>query len=190
MTRTAWAGASLASLLGLAALFAAGRAHAAVTVFANDTAKACYMAAKLGDPTQRGLDDCTDAIVGSPMSAHDLAGTYVNRGVVYMIHGLYRPAQTDFEVALKLDKTLGEAYVNHGAALIAQRHYAEGIAEIDRGLPLRPDEPEKAYYNRGIADEALDDVKQAYFDYLKASELKPGWAAPKTELARFTVRTQ
>lgn len=190
MTRTAWAGASLASIMGLAALFAAGQARAAVSVFANDTAKACYMAAKFGDPAQHGVDDCTDAIMGAPMSSHDLAGTYVNRGVVYMVHRLYRPAQMDFEAALKLDQGLGEAWVNHGAALIALHQYAAGVAEIDRGLPLGPDEPEKAYYNRALADEALNDVKQAYYDYLKASELKPSWDAPKAELARFTVRTQ
>ncbi|MDR3512832.1 MAG: hypothetical protein P4L73_14445 [Caulobacteraceae bacterium] len=188
MTRTAWAGAAAASILGLAALLAAGQARSAVTVFANDQAHACYLAAKLGDLAQTGLDDCTQAIGGAPMSDHDLAGTFVNRGVIYMLHGRYRPAQADFEAALKLDTTLGEAYVNHGAALIAQRRYAEGIADIDRGLPLGPQEPEKAYYNRAIADEALDDVKDAYFDYLKAAQLKPAWAAPKAELARFTVR--
>ena len=188
MTRTAWAGAAAASILGLAALLTAGQARAAVTVFANDSAKACYMAAKYGDPAQNGLDDCNTAITGAPMSDHDLAGTYVNRGVVYMVHGEYRPAQSDFEAALKLDDSLGEAYVNHGAALIAQRRYAEGIADIDRGLPLAPEEPEKAYYNRALADEALDNIKAAYLDYLKAVQLKPTWAPPQAELARFTVR--
>lgn len=188
MTRTAWAGAAAASILGLAALLAAGEARTAVTVFANDQARACYVAAKMGDPAQTGLDDCNLAIDGTPMSDHDLAGTLVNRGVVYMLHGAFRPAQADFEAALRLDDALGEAYVNHGAALIAQKRYAEGVAEIDRGLPLRPDEPEKAYYNRGVAEEALADLKGAYFDYLKAAELKPAWPAPRTELARFTVR--
>jgi len=191
MTRTAWPNSvsiAAASLLGLAALLAAAPARSAVTVFAGDQAQACYQAAKLGDLAQTGIDDCTTALVSTPMSDRDRAGTFVNRGVVYMIHGQYRPAQVDFEAALKLDAGLGEAYVNHGAALIAQRRYAEGIADIDRGLPLAPGEPEKAYYNRALADEALDNLKAAYFDYLKATQLKPAWAAPRTELARFSVR--
>lgn len=187
MSRTAWAGASVAAL-GM--LLAAYPASSAVTVFGGDQAQACYQAAKYGDPTRTGLGDCTLAIESTPLSLDDLAGTYVNRGVVHMLHEQFRLAQADFDSALQLKANLGEAYVNRGAALIALHRYAEGIADIDRGLPLRPDEPEKAYYNRAIADEALDNVKQAYFDYLKASELKPTWTAPKTELARFTVRTQ
>lgn len=39
----------------------------------------------------------------------------------------------------------------------------------------------RTYVNRG-------DVKAAYLDYSKAAELDPDWDAPKTELARFTVK--
>ena len=53
------------------------------------------------------------------------------------------------------------------------KHFAEGKADIDHGLELGSSEPAKAYYNRGLADEYLDDEKAAYFDYSKASELDP-----------------
>ncbi len=61
------------------------------------------------------------------------------------------------------------------------------MAEIDRGLALDPDQPEKAYFNRAVAKERLNDLKGAYFDYRRALELKPDWDMPKVELARFTV---
>ena len=55
---------------------------------------------------------------------------------------------------------------------------------------MKPTEPEKAYYNRGVAEERLGDVRSAYFDYRTASQLKPDWSLPKIELARFTVTPQ
>ena len=58
---------------------------------------------------------------------------------------------------------------------------------LDLLVLLGPEEPEKAYYNRGLANEGLDDVKAAYFDYLRALELKPDWPIPQRELRRFSV---
>lgn len=175
-----------ASACGLIAVTCGSTAWAAVTVY-SDQAQACYKAAKFGDSRGTGIGDCTEAMFGLAKSDPDLAGTLVNRGVLYLMRGDYRLGQADFDQALTLNPRLGEAYVNRGAALIGLKRYAEGVADIDRGLPLGPDEPEKAYYNRALADEALDDMKAAYFDYLKASQLKPDWAAPKHELTRFTV---
>jgi tetratricopeptide (TPR) repeat protein len=173
--------------LGASGVAAAGAAHAAVTVFGGSFAQDCFKAAKYGDVRSEGLDNCTRAIETEMLDKRDLAGTYVNRGVVYMEETDYNHAGADFEQALKLNPMLGEAIVNRGAVLIAQRHFQDGIDEITRGLALSPEEPEKAYYNRAIAYESVDNLKAAYYDYMKASELKPNWAAPKTELARFTV---
>jgi len=61
------------------------------------------------------------------------------------------------------------------------------VADIDRGLAYGPEQPEKAYFNRALAKEFLDDTKGAYLDYLKAAELAPTWTAPQVELKRFTV---
>jgi tetratricopeptide (TPR) repeat protein len=174
--------------LGLSAVLAVGAAHAAVTVFGGPgPAEDCYKAAKFGAAPADGIQSCTQAITSQIMSDHDLAGTYVNRGVIYMAMASFVPAQHDFEAAMKLDPKMGEAVVNHGGALIALRRYADGIAEISRGLDLNPSEPEKAYFNRALAYESLDDLKAAYYDYSKAAELKPGWDEPRAELARFTV---
>jgi tetratricopeptide (TPR) repeat protein len=181
------AGGMAICALGLAAAaLCAGSARAAVSVFANDQARDCYTAAKFGDKERRGIADCTAAMVNG-LSNHDIAGMLVNRGVIYLSYARYSLAIDDFNSSIKLDATIGDAYVNRGAALIAQKKFAEGRDDIDKGLPLGADEPEKAYYNRGIADDYLDDEKAAYFDYLKASQLDPNWYAPKNELSRFTV---
>lgn len=166
---------------------AAGARAATITVFGGDLARACFQAAKFGDVRSDANRDCTLAIETEPLSTRDLAGTYVNRGVVYMQHQAWRDAQADFETAMKLMPGLGEAIVNRGAALVAQHRYTDGIADLTRGLALSPEEPEKAYFNRALAYEGLNDEKSAYFDYLKASEIAPKWTAPRDELARFTV---
>lgn len=183
------ASAAMAGLaLGLVAVMAAGAGHAAVTVFGGPgPAEDCYKSAKFGGPPSVGIDVCTQAINTETMTDRDLAGTYVNRGVIYMAMVSFVAAQHDFESAIKLQPKMGEALVNHGGALIAQKKYADGIAEISRGLELNPSEPEKAYYNRGLAYESIDDLKAAYYDYSKAAELKPSWDEPRAELARFTV---
>ena len=48
-------------------------------------------------------------------------------------------------------------------------------------------EPEKAYYDRGLAYDWLDNPKAAYADYRKALELAPTWDLVKDQLYRFSV---
>ena len=175
---------------GLAAVgLAAGPAQGAVSVYANNQGRDCYIAAKFGDKLRRGVEDCTAAMAPG-LPKHDIAGMLVNRGVIHLSYARYALAIDDFNASIKLDATIGDAYVNRGAALIALKKYAEGRADIDKGLPLAPDEPQKAYYNRGLADDYMDDERAAYFDYLKASQLDPDWDLPKKELTRFTVSTK
>jgi tetratricopeptide (TPR) repeat protein len=78
--------------------------------------------------------------------------------------------------------------VNRGATLVGEDRFREGVEQIDKGLSLGVKDPEKAFFNRGLANEALGDLQAAYRDYSRAAELKPDWAAPKTELARFSVK--
>ncbi len=180
------AGAALGLGLGW---FIAEPAVASVTVLGANFAHQCYLSAKFGGGSLADeIDVCTRSLGTEALERRDLAGTYVNRGVLYMQQGDFKAAEKDFRQSLSLLPSLGEASVNLGGAMIGERRYAEGVAEITRGLALGPEEPEKAFYNRALGYEGLDDMKSAYFDYLKATQIKPGWAAPKAELARFTVR--
>jgi tetratricopeptide (TPR) repeat protein len=59
--------------------------------------------------------------------------------------------------------------------------------DLNKAIALGVDEPAKAYYNRALAYEGLEDAKAAYFDYQKAIELSPDWSAPREQLVRFKV---
>jgi tetratricopeptide (TPR) repeat protein len=174
------------------ALISWGRpARADTTVIGGGFAQECSESAKLAAINRPAhadaITECTLALDNEVLTTHDLASTHVNRGVLYLAVAQYSDALRDFDEALRIEPQLGEALVNRGAALIGQGHDADGIAEINKGLAFNPAQPEKAYFNRAVAEERLNDLKAAYFDYKKASELKPDWDMPKAELARFSV---
>jgi tetratricopeptide (TPR) repeat protein len=173
----------------LAAAAVPGQALA-IDLIIGGRAEACSRQAKAGVATPEALENCTMAIAGEPLWGYALAATYVNRGTMYIGLRNWGSAVRDFDDALELWPTLGEAFVNRGGALIGMKRYREALAEIDRGLALNPEEPEKAYGNRAIAKWSLDDVRGAYDDFMKAHELKPEWAWPTEQLANFRVETR
>ena len=177
--------------MGLGLLFAAGSALASTTVIGNGFAADCSQSAKAVSsnrpPNAEALHECNLAIETEVLTTHDLAATYVNRGVLYLSSGDYTNAKRDFDKAVSTESSLGEAYVNRGAALIGMGREREGIVEINKGIELGAGELEKAYFNRALAEERLDDLKSAYADYQKALQLKPDWAMAKAELSRFRV---
>lgn len=172
-------------------VFLAGSALANTTVIGNGFAADCSQSAKAVSanhaPNSEAMHECNLAIEDDILSNHDLAATYVNRGVLYLALQDYANAKRDFDKAAATEPTLGEAYVNRGAALIGLGREREGITDIDKGISLNAVELEKAYFNRALAEERLDDLKSAYSDYQKALEIKPDWAMAKAELARFRV---
>jgi len=184
--RTLFVSAAIATL----SLAMAAPASGASIVLGTGLATVCSRAAIAGKSDLKSIETCTTALETQAMGPRDRAGTYVNRGILKLRRKAYEEARTDFAVALRLEPELGEAYVNWGASLIAENRYAEGLSEIDRGLALGVDEPEKAWYNRAIAYEGMNDMKSAYFAYRKAAELAPDWQEPQLQLTRFTVTTR
>jgi len=175
----------LAAVAGVA--LSAGAARASVTVIGGGLAQACSKAALAGQSAVRLEALCSQALSEEMLSPRDKAGTYVNRGIMRMRRGDLASAMGDFNQAAKYKPDLGEIYVNRGAALVGQKRYQDGLADINKALGLGIEEPAKAYYNRALAYEGLDDIKSAYFDYQKAVELSPDWDAPKQQLVRFHV---
>jgi len=182
---------SCVALAGAAALavsltFVAAPAGA-VDVIIGGRAEACSRAAKANITNADAVENCTLAITGEPLYGHVLAATYVNRGTMFLGNMNYGSALRDFDDAIEIEPSLGEAHVNRGGALIGLRRYQEALDEINKGLALNPDEPEKAYGNRALAKWSLDDLRGAYLDFMKALELKPDWAWPAEQLAQFQV---
>lgn len=177
-------------VIGLAASLLCAPAGAQVTVFGDSFAATCSRAARDGRMDASAIQLCTVALGEAPLSRHDVAATYVNRATMYQHRREWSAALADLNAALAIDDRIGEARVNRGAVYIATGRAKDAVGEIDAGLELRSEQPEKAYYNRAIAHEMLDDVKSAYFDYVKAAELAPKWTEPKEALTRFKVSTR
>ncbi|HVN00700.1 MAG TPA: tetratricopeptide repeat protein [Caulobacteraceae bacterium] len=173
---------ALALSIGLA-----GSAGAAVTVLGDTSAEQCSQAAFKERADDVSMRYCTEAISNGVLDRRDLAGTYINRGVLWMVRHNYAMARGDFERAIQIDPALGEAWVNRGAVNIVDHRFQDGITDITKGLGLGTQEPAKAYYNRAVAYEGVDDEKSAYLDYQQALTLEPGWDLPRQELMRFTV---
>lgn len=181
----------LSTIPFLAASFAlaiAAPASAAMLVLGGGEAQTCYAEARHGSTDYEALMTCTRALDTDPLTPHDRAATYVNRGVIHVSRREFDAAIADFDQSIRILPKNGEAFVDRGAAELGKKDYAQALADLDRGLELGAPEPEKAWYDKGLADEALGHVKEAYYDYKKALELKPGWDLPQKELARFTVK--
>ena len=164
-----------------------GQALAAMTVVGGGQAQECFKAAKGGKSDRESIATCTLALDTEALAPEDRGGTFVNRGVLELRQGQYEVAHADFDEGIRLNPNIGEGFANRGAMFIGERRYKEALADIDRALALGMCEPAKAYYDRALAYEGLDDEQSAYLDYQQALVLQPGWDLPQHELLRFTV---
>ncbi|HZZ89848.1 MAG TPA: tetratricopeptide repeat protein [Caulobacteraceae bacterium] len=162
-------------------------AGGAITVIGDNAAAVCARAVALGLADDDSLRLCNDAVEHGDLNHHDLVATYVNRGAVLMNRRDYAAADADFERAIRMEPAAGEAWMDRGAIAILQHRFRDGIADTTKGIALGVEDPAKAYFNRAVAYEGVDDEKSAYFDYQQALTLKPGWDLPRRELLRFSV---
>ena len=128
---------------------------------------------------QAAIEDCTKAIQLSSKYAEDSlmrvyaklllepenANTYKNRG------------DAKFQ--------LGESEVSQGNAAQVERHYRTAIEDYTEAINLKSDYA-LAYYNRGLAKQALGLQKAAQADFEKAMKLNPDVGEPsgKTEFSQ------
>ena len=105
-----------------------------------------------------------------------------------MHRGEFKGAQGDFEQAIGMMPARGEPWLNLGVLQIKQGNSRAAIPMFDKALELGTDSPEVAYYARGLAHEDVGDLKSAYADLRRATEISPRWREPARELARYQVR--
>ena len=171
----------------LTAVALAGPASAAISVLGGGQAQACFQAARDGKSDDASITVCDQALENEPLSRADRGGTFINRGVLKLQRGQYDAAHADLDAGVTLLPDKGEGWVNRGAMFLGERRYREALADLNKGLSLGLREPAKAYFDRAIAYEGLEDETSAYLDYQQATVLEPGWALPREELKRFTV---
>ena len=177
------------AILTVLLLVAAGPAAASATIIGGGYGHDCYMAARLGHGGRSGLEACTRAIDTETMSLTERAATLVNRGIVRMQTNDLQAAIEDFDAAIRIRPETAEAYINKGIAVfhLGGRDH-DAIQLLTQGLERNPDQPEVAYYVRGIANEQIGETRNAYEDYSRAAALKPDWAEPVAQLQRFSVQ--
>lgn len=181
---------SVSALAGAALALAAAGGAQAVTMVIGGLAGECSTRAREGRNDADSRELCAKAISFEPLDDHDRAGTYVNRGSMELGARLNEDAHADFKAAIRIMPAMGEAHIGEGAYLISQERFAEAEAEINQGLKLGSEQPEKGYYFRAIARWGQDNYKGAYDDFNKAIALKPTWSLPREQLKNFKVETQ
>jgi|CXWL01.1.fsa_nt_gi tetratricopeptide (TPR) repeat protein len=178
----------IASAAIAASIVTAAPASAVTMYVGGGPSRDCYQAARNQRGDNRALELCNESLGAEMLTASGRAATLVNRGIVYLNRGDAARAMVDFDAAIELDPNMAEGHTNRGLVLLRQANYQGAIQAISRGLELDPVEPEKAYYNRAVAFEELQNIRAAYADYRRAAELAPGWDVAQSELTRFRVR--
>jgi len=158
----------------------------AVTVIGTDAhARRCGAAVTAGDSSDETVEVCTRALNYRRITRESQIQVLVNRGVTHLRRRENEAAIADFEAVIALDRRNAEAHLNRGAAMVQLQQYGPAIVAITEALSLGVQEPHKAYFNRGIAREALGDLRGAYEDYSTALQIQPDWGPASAELARF-----
>lgn len=179
--------------LVLAALLVAVAAPAAasVVIIGNNSARQCYEAADaVAPPDVEDLRVCDRAIRDEALTMRDRVATHVNRGIVQLRRNRIDLALADFDRAIAMDPAQPESYLNKGAALMRLQDAAAALPLFTASLERNTTRPELAHYGRAIAHESLGNAREAYSDYRRAAELRPGWEEPLVELRRFRVVEQ
>jgi tetratricopeptide (TPR) repeat protein len=161
-------------------------AQHALLVIGDSAAAACYRHARAGDSSREALATCSRGVLEA-RGRRDVGATYVNRAIIHINREEYDRALADVDKSVEY-REFAEAYATRGVIYFHLDRMEESIAQATLAIERDDlDEPAKVYYNRALAYEQLDRIEEAYYDYLRASELEPGWRRPRQELERFTV---
>ena len=176
----------LVCLFFAGAALLSGAAQAATEVLGDGPARLCFLSANEGRNAGGDIAICDSALV-TDLTTRDRAATFINRGVIRLSLNQYDAANDDFSTGIRLLPDMGEGYLNRGAAYIAQKRFSEALADIEKGMSLGVSKPYIGYYDRGIANEALGNLRAAYDDYRQAVALEPEFTRAAKQLERFKL---
>jgi tetratricopeptide (TPR) repeat protein len=144
----------------------------------------CYQYAVERRHDPQAIAECTAALK-EPLTGGDLAGTFVNRGILYMLKGDLDLAVRDYDEAISLDPGQAEAWLNKAVTMINSGKGAYAIDFADRSLQLRTQKPALAHYVWGLGHEEEEQAVAAYVDLRRAAALDPKWSEPLEQLKRY-----
>ena len=174
-------------LLCVALLLPTGLAQAAGNkiVFGNLDASECYRGAQLAHMSVGAMPACNRALSFQKMRRRERAATLVNRGILHTHQTNFDAAISDFDHALRLLPGFPEARLNRGNAFLFLNEYDLAVREYNAAIEGETREPHAAYYNRGLAREAMKQPRRAYDDFRRAAELRPAWALAVSRIERY-----
>ncbi len=140
-----------------------------------------------GGATKSEMTLCNQAVTWARSQPLDYPGALLNRGVLHLVRAEYSAAIADIDEAIKYGAQRSVALNDRGAVEAALHQYQAAVEDFTQALAAGASHPEIVYYNRALAFEDLGNMKRAYLDCKKASELNPEWDASAKELARFSV---
>jgi len=114
-------------------LAGAGVAHAR----GLDEANAGLLAAQRGDD-DAALQHYSAAIAAGDMSPHNVMLAYHNRGNTYQDKGEYRRAIPEYDIAIRLQPSYGEAWFGRGRARFALGEFPDAVMDFTQSLKLDP----------------------------------------------------
>lgn len=157
-------------------------------VLGTSNARLCYEAA-LTDQTGRhsSLSRCESALTDEMLSRRDRVASHVNYGILLLRAGRLDEAMASLDRAIASNALLGEAWLNRGIVWLRMSEYSAAEQDFTRALSLDLSEPHKAYYSRALSYEGREMYPEAYTDYQRALELRPGWGPPLQELERYEI---
>ena len=173
-------------------LFTAWTAHAqsdaSIISFGNTDAQLCYNAAQIASISAGTLEHCDEALSQRALPRPDRIATLVNRGIVLNHQQDFTAAFADFEAALALDPETSAAYVNRGNTYFALKQFDLAIAEYSQSLQMNPQDPYIAHFNRGLANEATRESQLAFVDFVRVTELRPGWEPATFRVEQYRAK--
>ena len=164
----------------------AGGAQSMTVIGGDASARDCFNAASIAarrdysDP--KSVASCTHALEHSRLTDRDRIATFVNRGILYLAQRELDRAAADFDAAIGMNPTSGEAFVDKGNIAYMRRSYDAAISDYTRAVELGLEMDHIAYFNRAMAYEHLRNFDGAKADYRRALELEPQWFMPRVRL--------
>jgi tetratricopeptide (TPR) repeat protein len=173
-------------------------AHAAITVIGKGPEIVCFNAAVTDSGGARDISEIArrdalancDAALADKITENDRTATLVNRAIIEAAAGKLDASLADYDSALIRDPKMANIYISRGSALLRAHRFDAARLDFDHALTLGTDSLAIAFFDRGVAQEKLNNLSAAYADYKQALALAPGFKAASAELARFHVRDQ
>jgi tetratricopeptide (TPR) repeat protein len=178
---------------GLLCMSPAAFATQAVTIIGNnDDAQKCSMAAQIvannGFASRDDLATCDRALEYGSLKRRDLAGTYVNRGIVATSLSRFNEAYGNYNRAIKIIPDLPEAYIGRGNIHFMAGKLDRAIDDYSRALDLNLSREHVAFLNLGIVYEKLKQYDAAEENYRLALEALPDWTLAQKRLSMVRAK--